>query len=461
MNITIANIFNKQIKLNTNIKISGWVRTKRDSKLGFSFIVIYDGSCLKTLQIIANKKIKNYKKEILLLTTGCSIQVKGVLVYYKENKQLYEIKAKHIKILGWVNNPCSYPMSAKHHTLEHLRNFSHLRPRTNFIGAISRIRNILFYYIHKYFQKNNYYWIQTPIITSLDTEGSSEMFEISESKSYITSKSKKNNYKFFGKKTFLTVSSQLNLESYACSMSKVYSFGPTFRAENSNTTRHLAEFWMLEVERSFIKLPEIIEITKNFLKYILNNLLLKSEEDIVFFSKLFNVDLIQKIQKLINYDFFEIEYKEAIDILIKENNRFNVKISINSDLNHEHELYLTDKYFNAPVIIKNFPKQLKAFYMKINNDNKTVASMDILLPKLGEIIGGSQREDRLSMLDKRLFELKLNKKKYWWYRDLRKYGTVPHSGFGLGFERLLLYVTNIKNIRDVVPFPRSSKNAFF
>ncbi|MCR3754788.1 MAG: asparagine--tRNA ligase [Candidatus Westeberhardia cardiocondylae] len=464
--VSIKNILRGYIEINSTVIVQGWIRTKRNSKIGISFIVINDGSCLRNLQIIANTSLKNYTKDILLLTTGCAIKVFGNLKISPNNNQKYEIQAIEIKILGWIDNPKKYPISSKYHTTEYLREHLHLRPRTNLFSSITRIRHIVAQSIHKFMHKKGFYWIATPLITSIDTEGFSKMFcvstlevvHLSQKKNYGIKKFSKD---FFGKKTFLTVSGQLAGESYACSLSKIYTFGPTFRAEHSNTRRHLSEFWMIEPEMAFATLNDIIELAKKLLQYIAKEIVIHAKDDIQFLFVNKHAKVHIYLHQLICEDFVHISYTEAINVLKKSQENFNNKILWGMNLNFEHECYLTEKYYNKPVIITDYPKDIKAFYMRCNNDLKTVAAMDILVPGIGEIIGGGQREERLDKLDKSLKNMGLEKNTYQWYRELRKYGTVPHSGFGLGLERLIMYVTGVKNIRDVIPFPRTFHNADF
>ncbi|AKC59982.1 asparagine--tRNA ligase [Blochmannia endosymbiont of Polyrhachis (Hedomyrma) turneri] len=459
---TITNILQGHIPTNSEITVCGWVKTRRDSRK-LSFLNIYDGSCLHTLQVIVeNKKIHNYKKDILHLTSGCSVKIIGKIVQSIGKKQNIELQAKHVEILGLIENPDTYPISPKKHNMEYLREIAHLRPRTNIIGAISRTRNVLAHAIHNFMNKNGFLWIPTPIITTTDTEGTSKMFQVStlNFKNLPYTPSGNINYAkdFFGKESFLTVSGQLNVESYACALSKTYTFGPTFRAEPSNTNKHLAEFWMIEPEVAFADLDNIICIAKSLLQHICKTILKKCSDDIDFFSKKHNLAIINRLENIVEKNFIEITYTQAINILKQSKKQFKNKIFWGANLLSEHEKYLTEEYFNQPTIIKHYPKKIKAFYMRLNDDMKTSAAMDILLPGIGEIIGGSQREERLNVLDKNLEEFGLNKNNYQWYRDLRRYGTVPHSGFGLGFERLMLFITGIKNIRDIVPFPRTLKN---
>lgn len=462
---SISEIYKDDIIVNTLITVSGWVRSRRSSKSGFSFITVYDGSCFDSIQVIANNTLYNYYKDILCLTVGCSVKITGTLILSIGKEQKYEIRAKEIEIIGWIKNPDTYPISAKKHSMEYLREVAHLRSRTNLIGVIARIRNQVFQLLHHFLNKKGYYWIPTPIITSLNTEGAGEMFRVSTIDMNNVPKKENGSVDFkkdfFGKESFLTVSGQLNLETYACSLSKVYTFGPTFRAENSNTSRHLAEFWMLEVESSFVDLHQISIFAEDMLKYICKCILKNCMKDIKFLKNYVDDDIINRLKNFLSIDFIRISYIDAINILLNSCHKFKNIVSIGCDLNTEHERYLSEKYFKAPVIITNYPKELKPFYMRLNDDNKTVSAMDLLVPGVGELIGGSQREERITVLDLRLSELGLKKEDYWWYRDLRHYGTVYHSGFGMGFERLVSYITGISNIRDIIPFPRTVKNADF
>ncbi|XBC43143.1 MAG: asparagine--tRNA ligase [Buchnera aphidicola (Meitanaphis flavogallis)] len=460
--VSVSDIYHNKIKKHTLISVRGWVKNRRNSKSGISFIDLYDGSCFDTIQVVVHCSLFNFYQDIIKLTVGCSMIVHGILIKSLKKNQLYEINAKTIKIVGLVNDPSSYPMSSKRHTIEHLRQYSHLRPRTNFIGSISRIRNCLFQTLHQFLYKKGYYWIATPIITGLNAEGCGDMFKVSTLDFSNLSKTDCSNINFkkdfFGRESFLSVSGQLNLEAYACALSKVYSFGPTFRAENSNTSRHLAEFWMLEVETAFSTLNDLVSFSEEMLKHAVNNILDQCLIDIEFFKKTSDTDIISRLQQFSKRKFVQIEYEEVINIL-KKSGQFSLNsIFSEMDLLSEHEKYIVEQYFGCPVIIVNYPRSIKAFYMKLNKDGKTVAAMDLLVPKIGEILGGSEREEKLDILDKRFSEFGLNKKNYWWYRDLRKYGTVPHAGFGLGFERFLSYIIGVKNIRDVCPFPRTVNN---
>lgn len=463
--ISISKIYQDDILINSLITICGWVKSCRHSKLGFSFISIYDGSCLQTIQVIAKDILDNYNKDILQLTTGCSVQATGKLIFSIGKQQKYEIQLQKIQVLGWIENPNTYPISSKKHSLEYLRKVAHLRSRTNLIGVISRIRNHIMQSLHHFFYQNNYIWVPTPIITSLNTEGAGDMFRVStlDINNIPKNTDRSVNFKkdFFGKESFLTVSGQLNLETYACSLSKVYTFGPTFRAENSNTIRHLAEFWMLEVESAFLSLNDISDFSEYMLKHICKSVLKNCIADINFLEKYIDTNVVNRLEKFVLYDFTRIDYIDAVNILRESKMKFQESVSLGMDFSSEHERFLVEKYFKNPLIIKNYPKELKAFYMRLNDDNKTVAAIDVLVPKIGELIGGSQREERIDILDQRLSELGLKKEDYWWYRDLRRYGTVPHAGFGMGFERLLSYITGVSNIRDLIPFPRTVNNANF
>jgi len=462
---SISDIYKDNIKINSVITVCGWIRSRRISKSGFSFITVYDGSYFDSIQVIAYSFLSNYNTEILHLTIGCSVILTGVLILSIGNKQKYEIKATKIKILGWVKNPDTYPISAKKHSLEYLREVAHLRSRTNLIGVIVRIRNSVLQSLYNFLHKEGYNWVPTPIITELNTEGTGEMFRVSTLD--LKNVPKKNDgsidFKkdFFGKESFLTVSGQLNLETYACSLSKVYTFGPTFRAENSNTSRHLAEFWMLEVESAFLDLKDISNFSERMLKAIFKFILKHCINDIYFIQKNIDSTIVSRLETMSSIKFMRIDYIDAAEILTNSNIPFKIPFCLGMDLASEHEKFLVEKYFKIPIIISNYPKKLKAFYMRLNDDNKTVAAMDLLVPGIGELIGGSQREERLSILDMRLLESGLRKKDYWWYRDLRRYGTVPHSGFGMGFERLISYITGVLNIKDIIPFPRIVNNASF
>lgn len=463
--VSVKDILTHQHEYGSTVTVGGWIRTRRDSKAGFSFLALNDGSCFESLQIIAQEKLPNYESEILKLTTSCSVMVEGTLVESQGKGQNIELQAETIKVLGFVEDPDTYPMSAKRHTVEYLREYAHLRPRTNLIGAVMRIRNSLAHSIHSFFQERGFMWVATPLITASDCEGAGEMFTVTNFDLNNLPKDDKGqvdfSQDFFGKHSFLTVSGQLNVETYACAFSKVYTFGPTFRAENSNTTRHLAEFWMVEPEMAFVDLNGCAKVAEDMLKYVFQRVLIECGDDLQFIVDRVDRDAINRLAKFVNADFAQVDYTDAIKILKNADCQFVYPVEWGLDLQSEHERYLAEVHFKSPVVVKNYPKDIKAFYMRQNADGKTVAAMDVLAPGIGEIIGGSQREERLELLDARMDELGLNKDTYSWYRDLRRYGSVPHSGFGLGFERLVVYVTGIGNIRDVIPFPRYPGNANF
>lgn len=463
--LEIAKIVYEKVKAGDDVTIKGWVRTRRDSKAGLSFLAIHDGSCFDTVQVVVLNTLPNYDKDIKRLTAGCSVQIEGVIKESEGGGQQFEIEAKKVEVVGWVENPDTYPVSAKRHTLEYLREYAHLRPRTNVIGAVTRIRHCLSQAIHNFFHENGYYWVHTPIVTASDCEGAGEMFQVSTLDMNDPARNEAGNIDytndFFGKEAYLTVSGQLNVETYCCALSKVYTFGPTFRAENSNTSRHLSEFWMIEPELAFANLDDVANLAEKMLKYIAKRVLAERRDDMEFFAQRIDKEAISRLENLINSEFVQINYCEAIDILENSGEKFEYGVSWGIDLQSEHERYLCEKHFDAPVIVKNYPRDIKAFYMRQNDDGKTVAAMDVIAPGIGEIIGGSQREERLDIFDARLDEMGLSKEDYWWYRDLRRYGTVPHAGFGLGFERLISYVTGMKNVRDVIPFPRTPGHADF
>ncbi len=463
--VPVVDVLQGRAAVDSEVTVRGWVRTRRDSKAGISFLAVYDGSCFNPLQAVVNNSLPNYQDEVLRLTTGCSIEVTGTVVASPGEGQSFELQATSIKVVGWVDDPDTYPMAAKRHSIEYLREVAHLRPRTNLIGAVARVRNTLSQAIHRFYHENGYFWVSTPLITASDTEGAGEMFRVSTLDLQNLPRTDKGevdfNEDFFGKEAFLTVSGQLNGETYACALSKIYTFGPTFRAENSNTSRHLAEFWMVEPEVAFATLDDIASLAENMLKYVFKAVLDERADDLAFFAERVDKDAISRLERFVTSDFAQVDYTDAVQILIDSGKKFENDVSWGVDLSSEHERYLAEQHFKAPVVVKNYPKDIKAFYMRMNDDGKTVAAMDVLAPGIGEIIGGSQREERLDVLDSRLEEMGLNKEDYWWYRDLRRYGTVPHSGFGLGFERLVAYVTGVQNVRDVIPFPRTPRSATF
>ena len=446
-----------------HITIKGWIRTRRDSKAGISFLAVHDGSCFDALQAVAPAELNNYEDEIKRLTTACSVVVSGVVARSEGQGQSFELQAQQVEVLGFVENPDTYPMAPKRHSMEYLREQAHLRARTNMVGAITRVRHCLAQAIHRFFHEQGFYWISTPIITGADCEGAGEMFRVStlDLENLPRNDQGKVDYKqdFFGKETFLTVSGQLNVETYACALSKVYTFGPTFRAENSNTTRHLAEFWMIEPEVAFAELKDVAQLAEDMLKYVFNAVLTERADDMAFFAERVDENAVTRLQNMINSSFVRMDYTDAVEILKNCGKKFDYPVEWGVDLQSEHERYLAEVHVGAPVILQNYPKDIKAFYMRMNEDGKTVAAMDILAPGIGEIIGGSQREERLDKLDERMDAMGLSKEDYSWYRDLRRYGTVPHAGFGLGFERLVSYVTGVGNVRDVIAFPRTPGNA--
>ena len=458
-------ILSGKIAIGEKVTVAGWIRTRRDSKAGFSFLAVNDGSGFDNVQVIAPNTLNNYESEILKLTTGCSVVVDGTLKASEGKGQAYEINADKVFVTGFVEDPDTYPMSAKRHIVEYLREYAHLRPRTNLMGAVMRIRNTVAYAIHSFFQENGFMWVATPLITSSDCEGAGEMFTVTNFDLNNVPKNEKGeadfSKDFFGKHAYMTVSGQLNVETYACAFSKVYTFGPTFRAENSNTTRHLAEFWMVEPEMAFTDLDGCATTAEKLLKYVFKTVLEQRADDMKFIAERVDKDAITRLEHFISSDFAKVDYTDAIEILKKATKKFEYPVEWGIDLQSEHERYLAEEHFKAPVVVKNYPRDIKAFYMKQNDDGKTVAAMDVLAPGIGEIIGGSQREDNLEKLDKRMDELGMNKDSYWWYRDLRRYGSVPHSGFGLGFERLIVYITGVGNVRDVIPFPRTPHSAEF
>ncbi len=447
-----------QIELGSTVTIEGWVRSRRTSKGGFSFVHVHDGSCFDTIQAVADGELANYEQDIVDLATGASVRVTGKLVESQGKGQDREVQATSIEVLGDVDDPETYPISKKRHTFEFLRGVAHLRPRTNTFGAIARIRNTLAQAVHGYLNDEGYIWVATPIITGSDCEGAGELFRVSTLDS--VNKGQDFSDDFFGRETFLTVSGQLNVESYCLAMSKVYTFGPTFRAENSNTARHLAEFWMIEPEIAFADLAADADLAEGLLKSVLARALNDNPDDMAFFAERVDASAIERLQTVIEKPFERITYTDAIDTLKASGKTFEFPVAWGLDMQSEHERFLTEEHFKGPVVVTNYPAEIKAFYMRANDDGKTVAAMDVLVPGIGEIIGGSQREERLDVLDAKLDAQGLSEE-LWWYRDLRRYGTVPHAGFGLGFERLVQYVTGMANIRDVIAFPRVPKGADF
>jgi asparaginyl-tRNA synthetase len=458
----IAEVLNSE-QIGARYTVMGWVRTRRDSKGGFSFVEINDGSCLSGLQIIADHGLNNYETEVLKLQTGCSIQATGALSESPGKGQKVELKAESIQVMGWAD-PDVYPLQKKRHSFEFLRTIAHLRPRTNTFGAVARVRNAMARAIHAFFQERGFIYLHTPIITGSDCEGAGEMFKVT---TFDLNRAPEKDGKidfssdFFGAPANLTVSGQLEAEIYALAMGDVYTFGPTFRAENSNTSRHLAEFWMVEPEMAFCDLEGDIELAVAFLKEIFASVLNNCEEDMSFFNRFIDTSVIRTLEALVSQDFQMLTYTEGVEILKKATEKFEFPVEWGEDLQSEHERYLCEKVIGGPIVLIDYPKEIKAFYMKVNPDGKTVRAMDVLVPKIGEIIGGSQREDDHDTLLERIQAAGLRPEDYWWYLDLRKYGSVPHAGFGLGFERLIQFVTGLSNIRDVIPFPRTPGNLAF
>ena len=451
----------------TAVTVKGWVRTRRDSKAdgGLSFIALHDGTCHDPIQVVARNGLSNYADEVAKLTTGCAIEVDGTLVESKGKGQSVEIAADAVRVVGWVEEPDTYPVSNKRHSFEYLREVAHLRARTNTFGAVARVRHALSLAIHNFFDRRGFYYVHTPIITASDCEGAGEMFRVSTLDALNPPRAESGGVDFgedfFGREAHLTVSGQLNVETYACALSRGHTFGPTFRAENSNTTRHLSEFWMIEPEIAFADLSDNADLAEAMLNDVLDEVLTKRADDMGFFDLRIEKGLIERLRHVVDTPFRRLTYTEAIDILKGAKKSFEFPVEWGTDLQSEHERYLTEEHFKQPLVLMDYPKDIKAFYMRMNDDGKTVAAMDVLAPGIGEIIGGSQREERLDVLDARLDEMNLPKADYDWYRDLRKYGTVPHAGFGLGFERLVQFTTGMANIRDVIPFPRAPKQAAF
>lgn len=446
------------------VQLSGWVRTRRDSKGGFSFVEINDGSCFGNIQIIADADLPNYEDEIRKLSAGCSVSIQGTVKESGGKGQATEIQAANVKVHGWAD-PEEYPLQKKRHSLEKLREWAHLRPRTNTFGAVARVRNCICNSIHQFYQEQGFLYVHTPVITASDCEGAGEMFKVTTLDLEAVPKDDKGKIDytkdFFDRPSYLTVSGQLEGEIYATALGKIYTFGPTFRAENSNTSRHLAEFWMVEPEVAFNELTDNMDLAEAFLKRIFGDVLNKCEEDMEFFHKRIDDTILDTLKHVVESDFERLTYTEAVSILESSNEKFEFPVKWGIDLQSEHERYLTEKKFERPVILYDYPRTIKPFYMFVNDDDKTVRAMDVLVPKVGEIIGGSEREHRLDVLKSRMAEQDLDAEEYWWYLDLRKFGTVPHAGFGLGLERAVQFATGMGNIRDVIPFPRTPGNAEF
>ncbi|WP_129135955.1 asparagine--tRNA ligase [Luteimonas sp. YGD11-2] len=463
--VSVAQALAGKVPEGGEVTVRGWVRTRRDSKAGLSFVNVSDGSGFHPIQVVAPSDLPNYDSEVKRLTAGCAVIARGTLVKSQGQGQQFEIQAREVEVVGWVEDPETYPIQPKAHSLEFLREVAHLRPRTNLFGAVTRIRHCLSQAVHRYFHEQGYYWISTPIITTSDAEGAGQMFRVSTLDMANLPRSPDGSVDFsrdfFGREAFLTVSGQLNVEAYCLALSKVYTFGPTFRAENSNTTRHLAEFWMVEPEIAFADLAEDARVAEDFLKYLFRAVLDERADDMAFIAERVQKDAITRLEKFVNAPFERIEYTDAVELLRNSGHKFEFPAEWGLDLQTEHERWLTEQHVGRPVVVTNYPEHIKAFYMRLNDDGKTVAAMDVLAPGIGEIIGGSQREERLDVLDARMDQFGLDREHYGWYRDFRRYGTVPHAGFGLGFERLVVYVCGLSNIRDAIPYPRAPGHAEF
>lgn len=460
-----------KVDVGSKVEVRGWVRTRRDSKAGLSFVNVTDGSCQSPVQVVAPSTLGNYQDQVLRLTAGASLVCRGTLVQSQGKGQSFEIQADEVVVLGFVDDPETYPLQPKQHTAEFLREQAHLRPRSNTFGAVARIRHSAAMAIHRFFTDEGFVWVNTPIVTASDAEGAGQMFRVSTLDMVKPPRSPDGKIDFaqdfFGRESYLTVSGQLNVEAYCLALSKVYTFGPTFRAENSNTTRHLAEFWMIEPEIAFADLNADADLAERFLKAIFTAVLAERRDDLEFFEQTVGKGivtqggLIARLEAFVGSSFERIEYTEAIEILKRSKKKFDFAPEWGKDLQTEHERFLTEDHVKRPVVVMNYPEEIKAFYMRMNDDGKTVAAMDVLAPGIGEIIGGSQREERLDMLDARMKKMNLVPEHYGWYRDLRRYGSVPHCGFGLGFERLIVYICGLGNIRDAIPYPRVPGSALF
>ena len=463
--VSVQQALGGEVTAGGEVTVRGWVRTRRDSKAGLSFVNVSDGSCFAPIQVVAPATLANYEDEVRRLSAGCSVIATGTLVPSQGQGQGFEIQASAIEVVGWVEDPETYPIQPKAHSLEFLREVAHLRPRTNLFGAVTRIRHCLAQAVHRFFHEQGFYWISTPIITTSDAEGAGQMFRVSTLDMANLPRTAKGEVDFskdfFGKETFLTVSGQLNVEAYCLALSKVYTFGPTFRAENSHTTRHLAEFWMIEPEIAFADLVANADLAEAFLKYLFEAVLAERADDMAFIAERVQKDAVTRLENFIDSPFERIDYTEAVKLLQDSGHKFDYPVEWGLDLQTEHERWLTEVHVGRPVVVMNYPEQIKAFYMRLNDDGKTVAAMDVLAPGIGEIIGGSQREERLDVLDKRMAQFGLDGEHYGWYRDFRRYGSVPHAGFGLGFERLVVYTCGLANIRDAIPYPRAPGLATF
>ena len=461
-NIILKDLFtNTEKYIDTEVTVSGWLKTLRDSK-SFGFIELNDGSYLKNVQIVFNDTLSNFE-DIRNLTISSSLIVTGRVIKTENARQPFEIHATSVDIIQVADS--DYPLQKKRHSFEYLRTIAHLRPRTNTFNAVFRVRSVLAYAIHKYFQEHNFVYVNTPILTGSDCEGAGEMFQVStlDFNNIPKTEDGQVDYSkdFFGIPTHLTVSGQLDVETFSFAFRNVYTFGPTFRAENSNTVKHASEFWMIEPEMCFATLKDYMDVAEDLLKYIISYILENCPEEMNFFNSFIDTTVFERLNTIIHSEFGRISYTEAVELLKKHNSEFEFPVEWGVDLQTEHERYLSEKIFKKPVFVTDYPSEIKAFYMKENPDGKTVAAADLLAPGIGEIIGGSQREDNLEVLENKIKRFGLNRDDYWWYLDLRKYGSVPHSGFGLGFERLIMYVTGMNNIRDVLPFYRTPKNCSF
>jgi asparaginyl-tRNA synthetase len=463
--VSVREALSGGIAAGSEVTVRGWVRTRRDSKAGLSFVNLSDGSCFDAIQVVAPAELANYESEVKKLTAGCAVVATGALVASQGQGQGFELQAKTVEVVGWVEDPETYPIQPKAHSLEFLREVAHLRPRTNLFGAVTRIRHCLAQAVHRFFHERGFYWINTPIISTSDAEGAGQMFRISTLDLTNLPRDAQGGIDFskdfFGKEAFLTVSGQLNVEGYCLALSKVYTFGPTFRAENSNTARHLAEFWMIEPEVAFADLNDNANLAEAFLKYLFETVLAERADDMQFIVERVEKTAISRLEAFLAAPFERIDYTDAVKLLQKSGHKFDFPVEWGLDLQTEHERWLTEQHVGRPVVVTNYPEHIKSFYMRLNDDGKTVAAMDVLAPGIGEIIGGSQREERLEVLDQRIAKFGLDPSHYQWYRDFRRYGTVPHAGFGLGFERLVVYVAGLSNIRDAIPFPRTPGHATF
>jgi asparaginyl-tRNA synthetase len=464
---SIREVLSGNLAVGSSVEVVGWLRTRRDSKAGLSFLSVSDGSCFATLQVVADRTLDNYATDIMHLVAGSSLAVTGTVVESPGQGQNVELRAQRIEVIGAIEDPEAYPIQPKRHSLEFLREVAHLRPRTNTFGAMARVRDCVSQAIHGFFHQEGFVWVHTPIITASDCEGAGAMFRVSTldlaNPPRRSDGSIDFSQDFFSRETFLTVSGQLELETYCLALSKVYTFGPTFRAENSNTSRHLAEFWMVEPEIAFADLSDDADLAERFLKHVFKTLLAERADDMAFFRDRVDRQCVERLERFVETSFERMHYAEVVARLERDQppGGFEFPVHWGADLQSEHERYLTEKIVGRPVVVMNYPKDIKAFYMRLNDDERTVAAMDVLAPGIGEIIGGAQREERLDVLDRRMGELGLGSASYSWYRDLRRYGTVPHAGFGLGLERTLVYATGMANVRDVIPFPRTPGNAEF